>query len=68
MDGFPNPINENSVPEVEMLPGIFRRTLAHCPDLMLVRFFLRKDAQIPLHDHLPAQLIGHAHHRRFRRP
>ncbi|GAB4325974.1 MAG: cupin domain-containing protein [Promethearchaeota archaeon] len=40
---------------MEVLPGIFRRTLAHCPEVMMVRFFLKAGAKIPLHDHPAAQ-------------
>ncbi len=52
---FDNPINQQTVDPVEMLPGIFRQTLAYNDALMLVRFDMRAGAQIPLHAHLPSQ-------------
>lgn len=41
---------------VEMLPGIFRTTLAHNSQLMLCHFQMKKGAHIPLHSHAAAQI------------
>ncbi|MBD3188842.1 cupin domain-containing protein [Candidatus Bathyarchaeota archaeon] len=41
---------------VEMLPGIFRKTLVYDEDGMLCHFFLKEGSTIPLHDHEATQL------------
>lgn len=41
---------------VEMLPGVTRRTLAYNDEAMLCHFELKKDAEIPLHNHDPVQI------------
>jgi quercetin dioxygenase-like cupin family protein len=40
-----------NVEPIEMLEGIVRRTLCFNDDLMLCHFNLRKDSEIPLHQH-----------------
>ena len=40
---------------VEMLPGIFRTTLAYNGVLMLCHFSMKKGASIPLHNHKAVQ-------------
>jgi len=40
---------------VEMLPGIFRTTLAYNDQLMLCHFYMKKGAAIPLHSHEAVQ-------------
>lgn len=40
---------------VEMLPGIFRTTLAYNEQLMLCHFRMRPGAVVPLHTHAAAQ-------------
>ena len=44
------------VPAVEMLPGIFRKTLVYNTDAMVCHFDLRARAVIELHKHPAAQL------------
>lgn len=41
---------------VEMLPGVFRTTLAYNGALMLCHFHMKKGAKIPLHSHEAAQI------------
>ena len=43
---------------VEMVPGIFRTTLAYIDEGMLCHFKLSKGSEIPLHNH-PAIQIGY---------
>ena len=40
---------------VEMLPGLFRTTLASNAELMLCHFRMGKGAKVPLHKHLAVQ-------------
>jgi quercetin dioxygenase-like cupin family protein len=49
-------VNFNDVKAVQMLPGIFRHTLVHNENVMLVYFDLRKDADLPLHSHSHTQM------------
>jgi quercetin dioxygenase-like cupin family protein len=45
-------------PARENPEGIFRTTLAYNGGLMLCRFFMKKGAKVPIHDH-PAAQIGY---------
>lgn len=47
----------SGTPAVEMLPGIFRRTMVYNDKAMLCHFDLKRDAVIPLHQH-PADQLG----------
>lgn len=40
---------------VEMIPGIFRTTLAYNDEIMLCHFTMKKGAKIPLHTHEAVQ-------------
>ncbi len=42
--------------QVEMLPGIFRRTMATTDEAMLCEFFLKRDSLVPDHSHLNDQV------------
>jgi len=53
-----NPINKASVVPIEVLKGVFRKTLIYNESLMLCSFKLNKDAEIPLHNH-ESQQIGY---------
>ena len=53
-----NPINKNSIESIEVLNGIFRKTLVYNDTVMLCLFTLNKDAEIPLHNH-EAHQIGY---------
>lgn len=41
---------------VENPPNVFRKTLAYNDEAMLCHFFLKKGAEIPLHNHKPTQI------------
>ncbi len=49
-------VNFKDVKPVEMLPGIYRHTLVHNDQVMLVHFDLRKDANLPMHSHTHTQM------------
>jgi len=53
-----NPINKEDVKTLEMVKGIFRKTLAYNDNVMICHFTLEKDAEIPLHNH-EAHQIGY---------
>ena len=53
-----NPINKDDAQSVEMVKGIFRKTLAYNETVMICHFRLEKDAEIPLHDN-EAHQIGY---------
>ena len=40
---------------VEMMPGIFRRTMSYNEETMLCHFTMNKGSNIPLHKHVAAQ-------------
>ena len=44
--------------EVEMLPGVFRRTMTETPNMMLCEITLRAGAGVPVHQH-PHDQIGY---------
>ncbi len=46
----------NDIHPIEMVPGIFRRTLVNNDDAMLCHFEMKKGAVISLHSHPAAQL------------
>ncbi|MHA1680715.1 MAG: cupin domain-containing protein [Promethearchaeota archaeon] len=48
----------SEVAAIEMLPGIFRRTMVYNNEAMVCHFDLKKGAEIPLHDH-PASQLGY---------
>jgi quercetin dioxygenase-like cupin family protein len=50
------PINKKIVPQVKMLEGICRKTLAYNNNVMLCHFTLEKNADIPLHNHESHQI------------
>ena len=50
------PISKNSVDAVEMLPGIYRKTLVYDSNMMLCYFSLNKNSYIPLHSHKEHQI------------
>ena len=49
-------INKDSVPKIEALEGIFRRTLCYNDNLMLCHFFLEKESEVPMHAHKEHQV------------
>ncbi|MBY9019457.1 MAG: cupin domain-containing protein [Candidatus Lokiarchaeota archaeon] len=50
------PVNRSSVRAVEMLTGIFRKTLVYNNNMMLCHFSLDKNSSIPLHSHKEHQI------------
>ena len=52
------PINKDNIEAVKQLEGIYRRTLSFNNSVMLCQFILKKNAEIPLHDH-EAHQIGY---------
>jgi len=52
------PVNKENIEAVEQLKGIYRKTLSYNSSVMLCQFDLRKDAEIPMHDH-EAHQIGY---------
>lgn len=49
-------IAPKEAPQVEMLPGIHRRTMAVTDEVMLCEFFLQRGASVPAHSHLNDQV------------
>ncbi|MBA7659980.1 hypothetical protein ES703_67979 [subsurface metagenome] len=49
-------VSKNSVDSVEILHGIYRKTLAYNKNMMLCHFNLIKGSQIPLHSHKEHQI------------
>ena len=50
------PVSKNSVKSIEMLPGIYRKTLVYNNNMMLCYFSLNKNSYIPLHSHEEHQI------------
>ncbi len=48
-------ISVEDVESVEMLDGIFRKTLAFNKEVMICHFLLKKDISLPLHNHEASQ-------------
>jgi quercetin dioxygenase-like cupin family protein len=44
-------ISVDKVEPVEMLPGIYRRTLSYSDKAMIVHFTIEQGAAVPVHDH-----------------
>ncbi len=51
-----SPVSKKSVNAVEMLPGIYRKTLVYNNNMMLCYFSLDKNSYIPLHSHKEHQI------------
>jgi quercetin dioxygenase-like cupin family protein len=56
MDKTKNPVNLKDITPFKALPGIYRQTLAYNKQAMLCLFELKKDADIPLHNHSNVQI------------
>ena len=52
------PINKDNIEAVKQLEGISRKTLSFNSSVMLCQFILKKNAEIPMHDH-EAHQIGY---------
>ena len=66
-------VTPQGAPQVEMLPGIHRRTMGITDEAMLCEFFLERDSVVPEHSHMNDQVgyviygrvefqIGDEHH------
>lgn len=53
-DGYYVPSTAES--QVEMLPGIHRRTMGTTDETMLCEFFLQRGATVPVHNHMNDQV------------
>ena len=42
--------------EVEVFPGIFRKTMSYAAEAMLCHFLMKKGAKVPPHSHVAAQV------------
>ncbi len=51
-------IERNEAEPVEMLPGVFRRTMTDGEKMMLVEVHMDKDAVVPMHTH-PHEQTGY---------
>jgi quercetin dioxygenase-like cupin family protein len=49
-------IKGNQAKQVEMLPGVVRRTLGHGEEMLLAEFTLAAGAEVPTHSHPHAQV------------
>lgn len=49
-------VTPGDVAQVEMIPGIHRRTMATTDEAMLCEFFLEQDASVPEHNHMNDQV------------
>jgi quercetin dioxygenase-like cupin family protein len=49
-------VSTTDVEQIEMLPGIHRRTMATTDEAMLCQFLLDKGATVPLHQHMNDQI------------
>ncbi|MFX0057833.1 MAG: cupin domain-containing protein [Candidatus Hodarchaeota archaeon] len=49
-------VSKNSVESIKALEGIYRKTLVYNSNIMLCHFFLKKNAEVPLHNHKEHQV------------
>ncbi|MFX0021672.1 MAG: cupin domain-containing protein [Candidatus Hermodarchaeota archaeon] len=49
-------INKDNIKPIEMIEGVFRKTLAYNDNVMLCHFLLEKDTKIPQHNHKEHQI------------
>jgi len=49
-------ITPQDAPQVEMLPGVHRRTMGTTDEAMLCEFFLERDSVVPEHSHMNDQV------------
>jgi quercetin dioxygenase-like cupin family protein len=46
----------NDIEQIEMMPGVFRRTMATTDEAMLCEFFLERGVHVPEHSHMNDQI------------
>ncbi|MHA2391042.1 MAG: cupin domain-containing protein [Promethearchaeota archaeon] len=51
-----NTINKEKIHPIEMLKGVFRKTMLFNDNIMLCYFLLDKNAEIPMHNHKEHQV------------
>jgi quercetin dioxygenase-like cupin family protein len=51
-----NVINKKNIEPIELLKGIYRKTMLYNDKLMLCHFTLKKEAKLPLHNHKEHQI------------
>jgi quercetin dioxygenase-like cupin family protein len=51
-------ISSSQVEPIEMVPGVWRRTLTYGEQVMIVHFFLEEGAVVPPHSH-PNEQVGY---------
>lgn len=51
-------VTPDDAKQVEMLPGVHRRTMAITPAMMVCEVFIQREAVVPLHDH-PNEQTGY---------
>ena len=44
-------VTPSQAPQIEMKPGIYRRTLAHTDEVLLCEFFLQRESVVTPHSH-----------------
>ena len=49
-------VTAKDIAQVEMLKGVYRRTMATTDEAMLCEFFLERDSEIPPHSHMNDQV------------
>jgi len=49
-------VTSKDVGQVEMLPGVHRRTMATTDEVMLCEFFLERGSEVPPHQHMNDQV------------
>ncbi|MFX1571350.1 MAG: cupin domain-containing protein [Promethearchaeota archaeon] len=51
-----NHVSKKCVDPIQVFKGIYRRTLAYNRNIMLCHFYLKKDTEVPLHNHKEHQV------------
>ena len=51
-----NTVNRSSVKSIDVLPGIYRKTLIYNNNMMLCHFILEENSEVPLHSHKEHQI------------
>lgn len=49
-------VGSHDIEQIEMLPGVHRRTMATTDEVMLCEFFLQRSAVVPPHNHMNDQV------------
>jgi quercetin dioxygenase-like cupin family protein len=49
-------ITPQEIAQIEMLPGVHRRTMGTTDEVMICEFFIERDALVPMHQHMNDQV------------